>query len=365
MSKWISLKELSEHYGIKEIDVIDRLVKGLQPCKKTGKPMPCLRHYHQGNILEHEISNIETDLYVLQDSKDSKRRQKLLSGSNIAKEGKIDELTEKKKQIEKQLLIIDKDDTQHQSWKYFQLPKSDTSIEKIFSDLQASLFMKSDIIQHFPEIDRDALLSESHIDRISTRKKLAARNERIKISFYKSGDYWVIGKKGKELHFKSLKGLEYIHFLIRNSNKNLSAPEVYFLGDVPPGLQEQMKVPPQKFGKLSVDTYKKAIQKLKEQVLIENDLEKRIEIEDQIEKLDSYQKEGKYNFAPEYDKYRINVYNSIKKAVELINKEFKEQGDNDLIKVFDVGRMKVIRSGIEFCYREELIGFDVRWQLAT
>jgi hypothetical protein len=369
MSDWISWKELIEHFGIKDIDVIDCLVGGLQPFTKLGKPEPCPKHYHKGDILQHEKSNIDTDLYVLKDTKDTNRKQNLLADSKITKEKKIIELTEKKMAIEIQLQKIDQDDDLHESWKYFKLPKSDKSIENIFGNLQDSLFKKSDIIEHFPKIDKDALISEIYIkekylDIIPTRTELAVkRNKKIIISFYKKGDIWWIGEKGKELNFKPLNGLEYILFLIRNSNQNFHPLEVYYSGDVPPELQKQMFEPPQKLGKLDKKFDSEALQEQAEQIFAKSDPEKYLEIKEEITKIMKFQDEGKYNFPQEANKIRVNVYNSIKRAVQVIQRKLKEQGDNYIIKLFDVGSSKVIRSGTEFCYNQELIDFEVEWQL--
>jgi hypothetical protein len=240
----------------------------------------------------------------------------------------------------------------------------------MFSTLQNSLFKKSDIIKHFPEIDKDALISEIYIkgkykDIIPTRKELAARrNKRIIISFYKKGDIWWIGKKGKELNFKSLNGLEYIHFLIRNSNQNLHALEVYHFGDVSPELQKQIFEPHQRLGKLDEKFDSKYLQELEEQILAEStDPEKKLELKEEITKILKLQNEGQYNFSQEASKCRINVYSSIKRAAQVIQRKLKEQGDSDIIRLFEVGSTKIIRSGAVFCYNQELIDFEVEWQL--
>jgi hypothetical protein len=118
-----------------------------------------------------------------------------------------------------------------------------------------------------------------------------------------------------------------------------------------------------KLEKLSNDDYKKALSILEEDLSIESNPEKSIGIEEKIEELKKYQKTGNYPFGKESDKCRVSVYNSIKKAVEKIHKEFKARGDNDIIKLFNVGKSEIIKSGREFCYKEELISFDIQWQL--
>ena len=46
-------------------------------------------------------------------------------------------------------------------------------------------------------------------------------------SFYKSGDYWIIGKVGQERHLKSIKGYGYIAFLLQHPNQPISSIDIY------------------------------------------------------------------------------------------------------------------------------------------
>jgi uncharacterized LabA/DUF88 family protein len=51
-------------------------------------------------------------------------------------------------------------------------------------------------------------------------------------SFYRKGEYWVIGAKGEEAHLRGTKGLAIIHYLLRYPNHSLPVLTLYHQGEV-------------------------------------------------------------------------------------------------------------------------------------
>lgn len=49
----------------------------------------------------------------------------------------------------------------------------------------------------------------------------------IRLSFYKAGDYWMIGEAGREKPFKNLKGFEFIALLLQHPNQRISCIDLY------------------------------------------------------------------------------------------------------------------------------------------
>jgi hypothetical protein len=363
MSEWISGQELSDNFGLKEIEVLGHITKGLQPFDKIGKPIPCPKFHHKGPLLKHEIDNIDTDLYVLSDPTSSHRKESLLSdGSNpLQVRQKLDN---KKERLENELADIDKEDPSHISWKYFQKPKSDNSMIKIVNNISNYLFKRSDIQKIIDSHDKKASTIPPKNDHIESKQADSNfRSDTKIISFFKSGDFWLIGEKGKEIPFKDSKGFEYIHFLIRNRNKSFHSLEVYHLGNVPSAIQGQITESSLQANKLFDDVYENAKGKLEETLESETNPEALLKIKEDIELLKEYQNQGKYSFTKDSDKCRQNIYKSIKKTTEVINNEFKAQGHSEIRKLFNVGKAEVIKSGIKFCYREELVSYTVEWQL--
>lgn len=52
------------------------------------------------------------------------------------------------------------------------------------------------------------------------------------LCFYKKGDCWYVGEKGKEAPFDGINGFEYIHCLLRNENKLMNSIEIYTSGKI-------------------------------------------------------------------------------------------------------------------------------------
>lgn len=57
--------------------------------------------------------------------------------------------------------------------------------------------------------------------------------EGTQLSFYRHGDFWKLGKEGQEVPLGHLKGLESIHFLLENPNKEIASSVVYHCGSQP------------------------------------------------------------------------------------------------------------------------------------
>jgi two-component system, NtrC family, response regulator len=64
----------------------------------------------------------------------------------------------------------------------------------------------------------------------------ADRDSSPTLSFYRVGEFWIIGEKGKEAHLKDILGLRCLHFLLSHPGAWLDARTVHNLGKTPEGL---------------------------------------------------------------------------------------------------------------------------------
>jgi len=52
------------------------------------------------------------------------------------------------------------------------------------------------------------------------------------LCFYKKGEHWYVGEKGKEVSFNDMNGFSYIYFLLCNENKLFHSNEIYTAGNI-------------------------------------------------------------------------------------------------------------------------------------
>jgi|GEM_PF-1699755 len=73
---------------------------------------------------------------------------------------------------------------------------------------------------------------------LSEREKKSS--EGTVLSFFKRGNKWYIGERGKEFIFDDLKGFSYIHYLLSKENRPVTPSSVYHLGKSPEGEKQSV-----------------------------------------------------------------------------------------------------------------------------
>lgn len=234
----------------------------------------------------------------------------------------------------------------------------------------------------FKKSDVEKLEIENGLD----KPEKDAENIR-RLSFYKNGQIWKIGEYGKEKDFTDLKGYKQIQFLLKHEEKKLSVTDVYHLGKSLPENDLDYGYTPEgintpdisKHEVLSVkaddedpefitrDTeqplidekaandIKRAIDSKKEELKKTIDQQKKLEIRDEIHKLEKYRLSTKYKFkSTQKENNRTAVQKAIKRALEAIHDklpELKEFLNNE-----------TITSGHECCYKPKPSN-PVKWVL--
>ncbi|MBT3367514.1 MAG: hypothetical protein HN416_10185 [Nitrospina sp.] len=162
-------------------------------------------------------------------------------------------------------------------------------------------------------------------------------------SFYQTGEFWSIGKKGDETHLKHLKGLAFVHFLLQKPHKDIYCTNVYNLGKDPgidstcraksysphdSGHSEQQKgsfgdshrkIDP--IAQAAVSEELEELKSKKKMLGFSSATSDEIDIIDkQISKIEDYLKDLGQEFK-EFENARTGVYSRIKSALEKIYKE--------------------------------------------
>ena len=118
------------------------------------------------------------------------------------------------------------------------------------------------------------------------------------MSLYRNGQIWKAGEYGNEIDLTHLKGYDFIRFLIENPDKDINVATVANLGAEGAELKDNEDVTSENrlevivgFSKQNIAdddaiaSYKDAISKLKEEKALETDPEKRLLIDDEINKI--------------------------------------------------------------------------------
>lgn len=99
------------------------------------------------------------------------------------------------------------------------------------SDLLFRLFDIEKLETKYDELKPILHVQDEDSDTDNIKPTLDIEQEAIPvISFYKNGDRWMIGEKGKEKIFNHLKGFDFIRFLIRHEGKEINGKVLYDLG---------------------------------------------------------------------------------------------------------------------------------------
>ena len=178
------------------------------------------------------------------------------------------------------------------------------------------------------------------------------------ISFFNNGDFWEIGEKGRETHFKKIKGFIFISILLRNPNISFTAldldqadrPLSEFIADdearsndlsitrnVLKLVTERGRISPKKVKKL-ISQY----QKILETGNVANE-EEASEVEQTIKILSESQKpKMPRDHKSQAEKARVNVYKRIHAALKKIHEK---------VPALELYLNKsTIKTGDNFCY---------------
>lgn len=162
-------------------------------------------------------------------------------------------------------------------------------------------------------------------------KRSTSRHPNPEYSFYKNGDFWLIGEKGNERQLKDLKGFRFISFLLQYPNQYFSPSEVF--GE---GKDQNVDTANNRDGlKITGDILKlrnkgshiskakiKSIAKSIETKIEENDYDDSDDLtkaKKQLKILNEYLRpRGQRDYKSESEKARVNVIRRIKLALERI-----------------------------------------------
>lgn len=166
-------------------------------------------------------------------------------------------------------------------------------------------------------------------------------------SFYKKGDFWLIGKKDNEVPIRDLLGLSFIHFLLERPNTFFPSEVVSSSGENPGTLPKEESYQ-EKFDDLTESQIKGSIEELREEIeFIKNNQGQTYEYEDSlpfnkdeglpfkyvseiedlektIQQYEKYLKDGKLGRkkllfrTKQKERPRVNVYKCIDRALTKI-----------------------------------------------
>jgi hypothetical protein len=176
------------------------------------------------------------------------------------------------------------------------------------------------------------------------------------VSFYKNGQIWKIGEKGKEKDFNDLLGFHFIRFLLRYEGEIFDPAKVYFCGNVPDEIRSdlhkmsfQTHLDP--YAIQTIANHKRAMEK---QLLETSDEQIIRELEYDIERCEAILRNAKKGFA-KYKNLRSNVRKRIKTAIEAIERQSREFSSlKPLLKYLCLDNpIKTIKTGISIWYRHD------------
>ncbi len=231
-------------------------------------------------------------------------------------------------------------------------------------DVPGLLFRLSDIEEFetiFDDLEPILHVQDEDSDTDNVEPTPNSEQESIPIiSFYKNGDRWLVGEKGKEKTLNHLKGFDFISFLIRHEGKEIDVNVLYDLGkestedlklnvgNVPDGIkilpQEALDMTFQEDGEKRYSLFNDSVQLivdgqaigqtkdqinfLKEQVSVERDLDKKLHLKETIYELQQYIKKTKkspFRIGRFKDKQKDNARTNLRKRIiTALNKIYKQ-----------------------------------------
>jgi hypothetical protein len=323
MSTWISGKNLIERLSITDLQLLELVKIGLQPYTKAGERINLSIIQDGRSRLLAELVDVQGIMY---------RTKKLAS-----LEENIDDL---KKGLS---------DNNISSLIKYSIPKTEKAAVEVIEKALTALYDLEHVLRIVEVHDLEWL--GIHVKGLKDIKP--KKSSRV-FNFYKNGDYWNIGEKGKTKHLKHLKGYEFIQFLIKNKDRAFTALEVFHLGSVPEELEYLSQIDYQEV--IDESTGKEIMQYLNKKLNTESDQNERDDIREQIVELRKQLKVGNRSFKPKADKCRVNVYNQIKRAIETIHKEVPS-----LREILRLNNPKTIKTGNHFCYLQAHFNPSIQW----
>jgi hypothetical protein len=347
MSKWIIGNDLIKKWGVKLFELFEHITLGLQPHDEYGRAIDSPDVSMKLNFLKDQEEKLkELQMYQNIISSESyindemERYEKAMAILAVPRKGKIPEdisrpsvadIEKIKKQNENEINKLTKnigrtkkelskiDDKT--SWKNYELPESEEDIQKVFNIISNAYYNKSDVMSF---IEDDSSEPDSQMD--TGLKEIPDKHTIPILSFYRNGQKWMIGEKGKEVIFDRLIGFEFIRFLIRFEEESFNPLQVYHLGNVPDEIKNLLyEISYHKYGdSKTVTTIKKHKDKLEAKYVIEIDPQKLEELQYKIDQCDRYIKQARNGFPRKMTAYGSNVRKSIKRAVDTIIKQSRE-----------------------------------------
>ncbi len=349
--------------GIRDFEYFDRLQKGLiQPHTVTGKRIIDPDTDHGKKIMEaFKKRPKKTFEQILENKLKARERARLYESGRVKSKREVK--INARKFYASQLLSLN-----DCIWGSFKLSLDKKKAEKQIREAKKWVFETSDVLA-FEKKHRKSLPSSASLDpdsykevakqEISTadiQDKTIDQHDIPTIAFYKDGDDWKIGEKGKEKNFRHLRGFEHIAFLIRNKNYEYKPLEVEHFDNIPEDLKHLNEIYFQKIGdETELDNL---IKHLEEQLSVEADHNKRDEKNRKLAKLKKIKNEGLNSFKQKANQCRINLYKNIKTAAQKIQKKLPA-----LKKYFSCGNHKVIKTGTKFGYQQDQFGLSIDWIL--
>jgi len=189
LSDYLTWEDLKTRWGKLDSQLLEYLEKGLQPYSRNRNPMPCPTKHHEYYYLHSKrfsntqsISKIRRSDY--DDSEDDILPSTPANSFKKTQEERIEELEKAIIECQNNMNIIEEEDPDCVSWKYFMNPRADGEIDKIISDLREAVFEKKAVIEFEKKHDL--------IKKIKTKdaifKKAAPELERLySVLLYKFG----------------------------------------------------------------------------------------------------------------------------------------------------------------------------------
>jgi hypothetical protein len=345
MSKWITGSELIKERDIKPIDLFEYITLGLQPHDEYGRAIESPEVSMKLNLLNDQEKKLkELQTYQNEISSESyikdkmERYEKLMAISAVPSTGKIpgsiskpsipdiekikkqnedaiNKLTESIGHIGKELSRI-KNKT---SWKDYELPELEQDIKEVFKIISNAYYLRSDAMKFMEDVYSEPDI-QVDTDLEPDREEITNQHTVPVYSFYRNGQKWMIGEKGKEVIFDHLIGFEFIRFLIRHEEEYFNPLQVYHIGNVPDEIKHLLyEISYHKYGdSKTITSIKNHKEKLDAEYVIETDPQKLQELQYKINQCDRYVKKAREGFPRKMNAYGSNVRKSIKRAVETI-----------------------------------------------
>jgi hypothetical protein len=158
ISKFYTWKELCDRLRLKDFELFEYLKMGLPLYIKCRNQVQCPPKFHRYRFLQERQNSIlkpaKIKNYLPDDcnSQNNPLPNYIKEDYAKAKSRALEELPEKLKkeylEIENEMSEIDKNDPNHISWKYFEMPTSDFEIEDLIEEHKDYFFKVEDVAEY-------------------------------------------------------------------------------------------------------------------------------------------------------------------------------------------------------------------------